>query len=325
MRSQTDSARPAIVLIVSKHEWTSRSLESILVPSGRVVLKTFTSRQTLELVQQQPPDAIIIDVHLPEGDGLALCRELRDHQLVSPSTPVLLTMPKSPTRRERLEALRAGAWDCLGNPLDAEELLAMLDALIPAKLDADQARTEGLVDETLGLYNALGLARRAQELAAHATRHHAPLACVLFAPDPGPETAEGAPTDGQRLVWERVAGVLKSASRVSDAVGRLGEGVFGVIALDAGAAHARTLAERLAGAMLDPRKEPLAERVPRFRLHAGCHAVSDFGTAAIDTVELMLRATTALQRARSDPTGPWLREYDESHAAPDLRGSTGRS
>ena len=192
-------------------------------------------------------------MHLPEGDGLALCRELRDHQLVSPSTPVLLTMPKSPTRRERLEALRAGAWDCLGNPLDAEELLAMLDALIPAKLDADQARTEGLVDETLGLYNALGLARRAQELAAHATRHHAPLACVLFAPDPGPETAEGAPTDGQRLVWERVAGVPKSASRVSDAVGRLGEGVFGVIALDAGAAHARTLAERLAGAMLDPR------------------------------------------------------------------------
>jgi hypothetical protein len=40
---------------------------------------------------------------------------------------------------------------------------------VPAKLDADHARTEGLVDEATGLYNVRGLTRRAQELASFAT------------------------------------------------------------------------------------------------------------------------------------------------------------
>jgi DNA-binding response OmpR family regulator len=110
MHRKTPSARPVGVLIASEQEWTSRSLASILAPQGYLVLKAFTRGQTLTHIRRAPPDAIIIDEQLPDGDGLALCRELYDQDMIAPSTPVFLALSHAPTRRDRLAALRAGAW-----------------------------------------------------------------------------------------------------------------------------------------------------------------------------------------------------------------------
>jgi PleD family two-component response regulator len=302
----TAATRPAVVLVATKQDWTGRSLETILAPSGYVVLQSPTRRDALERAQRDQPDAILISEELPDGDGLELCRQLRAEQLISPSTPVLLILAKPPTRRDRVGALRAGAWACFGDPLDAEELLATLAALVPAKLDSEQARTDGLVDEMTGLYNVRGLTRRAQELAAHASRRHAALSCVLLAPDPSPDGAEGPPEDALLLM----AVAVRAAARRSDVIGRLGPSALTVVAPDTDAVQIRKLAERLGGAILAQSDTP-AEPAPGLRLRGGCHGVPDFRAAAIDAVELMLRATAALQKARSDPSGAWLRGFDD--------------
>ncbi len=313
MRTNAAAARPVVVLIASKQEWTSRSLESILVPRGYAVLKTYTRAQALKQAQSDPPDAIIIDEQLPDGDGHELCQQLRARGLITPSTPIFLTLQRPPTRRDRLAALGARAWACLGDPLDAEELLALLAAFVPAKLDADQARTDGLVDEITGVYNVRGLTRRAQELAAHAARRHAALACVLLAPDPSP-VEDGVTEAAQEALVRRIAAALKATARHSDAIGRLGPSAFAVVAVDTDGGQARQLGERLAAAILAEADRP-AEPLPRFRLRAGCHGVPDFHAASIDSAELMLRATTALQRARSDSPGAWLQGFDEGDGA----------
>jgi diguanylate cyclase (GGDEF)-like protein len=305
MHTTTAATRPAVVLVATKQDWTGRSLETILAPSGYVVLQSPTRRHALERAQRDQPDAILIS-ELPDGDGLELCRQLRAQQLISPSTPVLLALANPPTRRDRLAALRAGAWACLGDPLDAEELLATLAAVVPAKLDSEQARIDGLVDEVTGLYNVRGLTRRAQELAAYASRHHAPLSCVLLAPDPSPDGAAGPPDEVLLLM----AAALKAAARRSDVIGRLGPSAVTVVAPDTDAAQVRQLADRLGGAILAHSETP-AEPASRLRLRAGCYGVPDFRAAAIDAVELMLRATAALQKARSDPSGAWLRGFDD--------------
>ena len=297
MRTTAPSARQVGVLIASQQEWTSRSLASILAPRGYLVLKTYTRGQTLTHVRRAPPDAIIIDEQLPDGDGFALCHDLYDQAMISRSTPVFLALPRQPTRRDRLAALRAGAWACLGEPLDAEELVAMLGAFVPAKLDADNARSTGLVDEMTGIYNARGLTRRAEELAAHAARCHAALGCVLLAPD----TESGALP---LALVRRIAAALRSTARHSDAIGRVGENAFAVVAVDTDAAQARHLAERLAAAILAD-----GRAAPHFRVRAGYHGVPDFHVASIDSAELMLRATAALQMARTDQPDAWLQQY----------------
>jgi len=302
MRIQAPSARPVGVLIASEQEWTSRSLASILAPQGYLVLKAYTRGQTLTHIRRSPPDAIIIDEQLPDGSGHDLCRDLYDQDMISPSTPVFLVVPRAPTRRDRLAALRAGAWACLGESLDAEELVAMLGVFVPAKLDADTARTTGLVDEMTGVYNARGLTRRAEELAAYAARCRTGLGCVLFAPD----TEAGA---APLALVRRIAAALRSGTRHSDAVGRVAESAFAVVAVHADAGQARRLAERLATAILAEPVGGIIPALPPFRLRAGCHGVTDFHLASIDSAELMLRATAALQKARTDQPDAWLQEY----------------
>jgi PleD family two-component response regulator len=315
MRTKVGPARPTVVLVASKQEWTSRSLESILAPGGYVVLASYTAQGTLLRAKRDQPDAIIIDAHLPDASGYDLCHRLRSEALVTPSTPILVTLPKPATRRDRLAALRAGAWQCLSEPLDAEETLAILDALVPAKLDADHARSEGLIDDATGLYNVRGLTRRARELASHATRTHAPLACVVLAPGPSPEDPQRASGETPPSIVSQIARHLKSTGRRSDAIGRLGLGAFAVVAPETNAGQARQLANRLCAAILGP-ADTSAPTHPAFRIQAGCHAVPDFHAASIDAVELMFRATAALRQAQTDPAGGWLRDFDDSDRAP---------
>jgi len=306
---KTKNADSILVLIASKQEWISRALETILAPRGYFVRTAFTRADTLAQLLAEPPDAVIVD-ELPDVSGQEFCRELRERRLISPTMPLLLTLSSPATRRDRLAAWRAGAWACLGDPLDAEELLAILDAFVPAKLAADQARTESLIDEATGVYNARGVTRRARELAAQAARDHAALGCVLLAPDLSDTSSDG---NDELQLLQSIAESLKTAARTSDAVGRLGPTAFIIIAVDTDAAQAHSLGERLADAVRAARGKAGNGEAHPLKLFGGCHGVSDFRTAAIDASELMLRATAALDRARSDPSGAWLRDYEEKN------------
>lgn len=122
-----------LALIGDAHEWSARSLDSILTPKGYSVLRTSTGTELLEHAPRVQPDLVILDLTLPEAGGIELCRELRSSGAISPATPVLITSSGPVTRDVRVAALRAGAWECASFPLDAEVLLLKLDAFRRAK------------------------------------------------------------------------------------------------------------------------------------------------------------------------------------------------
>src|SRR5205809_396055 len=156
MPSARAATHSPLVLIADAHEWFSRALESVLVPGGYSVVKAYTATGLLQQLELTEPDALILAVDLPGGEGLNLCRMLRADSLVTPSTPIILTQPTPSTRRQTLAALRAGAAELWGQRLDAEELLLRLAAQNRAKADADRAWAEGLVDHATQLYNGPG-------------------------------------------------------------------------------------------------------------------------------------------------------------------------
>ena len=286
--------RPALVLIISDQEWSIRSLDSILGPAGYAVLRAYTGNSGLEQARRAQPDLVIADLNLPDINGLSVSLKLRQDGVVTPSTPIVLMTSGHTSRQQRLAAMRAGAWDLLGHPLDAEELLLRFEAYMRAKQDADTARLAGLVDEITGLYNLAGLSRRARELAATAARSHAPLACVVLGQGTMGEV-EGAPIDEAtiRQAAMQVARVLREHGRGSDAIGRVGEGEFAVFAASTDQAGAELLAKRIRQTLETEGFGGAAEG-----LRAGFEAVADMTEAGVEPVDLLHRATAALRSAR---------------------------
>jgi diguanylate cyclase (GGDEF)-like protein len=313
MRDNGPAGGQPTVLIATHQEASSRSLESIFVPSGYRVIKAYTMAQTLARARAVSPDAIILDTVLPEGEGLEVCRELRrDPQFAL--TPIILMSSDHATRQERTEALRAGAWDHLAAPLDAEHLLLKLETFVRSKMAADRAREEGLLDEGTGLYNMRGLARRARELASQASRKNAAIACVVLAPDFGEAEGERDPAETViEATVQRVATALKNAARQSDVVGRVGPTEFAVVAFGTDATGSVRLADRLAEAVHAAADQPDG---PAVRLRAGYYAVPDACAQPTDAAETFLRAAAALRLARSDPSGRWIRAFPDDAGEP---------
>jgi len=309
MRENALSRRPPLVLIVSNQEWSSRSLETILAPNGYAVLRAYTGASAMARARGTQPDIIVVDSTLPDYDGLELCRKIRRDRHVPLGLPIFIIGPEPPTRQRRIDALRAGAWEHLGQPLDAEEFLLRIEAFVRAKLDADRARAEGLVDEATGLYNMRGLARRARELGSQASRQHAALACVVFAPDFDTRDRDAASEDTLAEAAQRLAGAFKAAGRLSDAIGRVGPSEFAVVAIGTDAPGSVKLAERVAQALA---AVPAQSATGSFELRAGYYTVPDFHSAPVDTVDALLRATAALRLARTDPRGGWLRQFENA-------------
>lgn len=230
-----------LVLLASAQEWLSRAIESVLTPAGYVVQLTFTDVATLRRVEADPPDVVILDVGLPDAGGLEVCRRLRGAGLVTASTPILVTTSEPTSRSARLEALRAGACELWGQPLDSEEYVLRLGAHVRAKLDADEARRQGLVDPQTGFYNSAGLLRRAEEVGADARRRASAAAVVALAPALVGPDAEIALRDAVHVLTD----VLQRQGRHSDIIARIGAEEFAVLAPNTDEAGATLLFNRL--------------------------------------------------------------------------------
>jgi PleD family two-component response regulator len=271
-----------LVLVVNDEEWSTRSIESILKPKGYAVLMAYTGRQGLQLASKIRPDLILIDLQLPDVTGIDLCERMRRLPTVRPSTPILLSTSGPVSRRDRLEAFRAGVWDILYPPLYPKELLARFDAFIGAKRDADEALEQSYLDPLTGFYNIQGLMRRVTEMSAETSRSKRPLACVVIGSS-RPELAvtmddepfqleEGPAGDGAGGSTRTLASLIVSATRLSDVVGRVGEEDFVIVAPGTDQEGAIRLAERIMSAVDKGASEH--EELGTLKLKAGFYASS---------------------------------------------------
>lgn len=297
MSAPNRRSRPPLVLIANDQEWSARSLESVLGPRGYAALRVTTSERTLELARIAQPDAIILDMALPELGGRIVCERLRQDPRLPLNVPIICTTSVVASRSERLEAYVAGAWELCAEPLDAEVLFLKLDAFVQAKLASDRIREETLVDEETGLYNTRGLARRAREIGGEAIRRGDAVACVVFSPERESPATEADPAESDREVAETVSRVCQVNSRLSDAVGRLGPNEYAIIAAGTGEEGAERIVARLRDSFASARVR-INERDCRFRFSASVAAVPNLAESSVDAMELLFRATTSLRQAR---------------------------
>ena len=232
--------RPRI-LLASADRLLVDTLQSVLEHAGYSVLTAGEAGRVHLLAARQHSDGIVLDLALGNnGDGFGLCRVLRASPAVSRATPIILRTTGPVLRAQQLDALRCGAWELRGDPLDIEELVLRLDVYVQAKLETDRLGTAGLVDPATGLFNQAGMLRRSEELAALTARQGLPLACAVFRPAVAAETA---------AVGDRLAPAFRDAGRISDAIGRTGTAEFTVFAPGTDATAVQGLVSRISGAV----------------------------------------------------------------------------
>jgi PleD family two-component response regulator len=307
-RAMQAHTRPPRALVANDQEIWIWSLETILAPNGFAVTRATSASQVIEQVQALSPDVLIIHATLRDSSGIDLCRLLREQQLITPATPVLITTSGPCRRMDRLQVLRAGGWEYASLPLDAEELLAKLKVYLGAKLSSDRAYAEGLIDPSTGLYDVHGILMRVRELGLAARRHARALGCATVACGDARTPAGYSVVPGDESLEPdlnyRIPDVLRSVVRGSDIVGRLGQNEFVILAPETEMPGLLQLADRVVAAF---EAESLITGSPS-PVRVGCYAVPDFASMHIEPVEMIVRATQALRMAQL-PGSPQVQPF----------------
>ena len=119
----------ARILVVDDVPPNVRLLEAVLVPRGYEVISATDGARALELVTSAKPDLVMLDVVMPQPDGYAVCRGIREREDTAMLPVIMITASTS----ERTEAIRAGADDLIAKPFDQDELLARVRSLLRIK------------------------------------------------------------------------------------------------------------------------------------------------------------------------------------------------
>jgi len=113
------------VLVVDDEPQILRALQLKLRGAGYAVEPAASAKEALAKAAMRPPEAIILDVLLPDGSGTDVCREVRSWS----SVPILVLSAVG-EEGEKVAALDAGADDYVTKPFSGDELLARLRAAL---------------------------------------------------------------------------------------------------------------------------------------------------------------------------------------------------
>ncbi len=114
------------ILIIDDDARLAAMVSDYLVAAGFVVEQQLTARDGLDAVARRAPDAVILDLMLPDGDGFDVCRRLR---ATGSEVPILMLTARGEDT-DRIVGLEIGADDYLPKPFNPRELLARLRAIL---------------------------------------------------------------------------------------------------------------------------------------------------------------------------------------------------
>ncbi|WP_309401064.1 response regulator [Cerasicoccus maritimus] len=144
-----------LILVVDDQPINIKLLQRKLEREGYEVLTAYNGQECLNIVAKRKPDLILLDVMMPEMDGIETCEKLKENEDTE-TIPVIFITAKS-SKEGKLEGLGVGAVDYITKPIDLEETLARVKT---------QLRIQEIYRENIELQTQLGEIRRSAAVGA---------------------------------------------------------------------------------------------------------------------------------------------------------------
>ena len=246
-----------------------------------------------QLLSSTDWDILLLDRRLPDGDGVELCREVRQK---NPHAYILI-LTGDATRESKLAGFDCGADDYVTKPFHMAELLARVRAglrivQLQKALLASNRQLEELsrTDALTGLRNRRSFDDELAMRFEYACRYGRPLTLVMIDIDHFKEVNDAFGHPVGDAVLKKLAQVLKRTTRQSDVVARFGGEEFAVLLPETPMREALQFAEKIRAAVV---AEDLGPGMPpRVTISAGVAAISH------SPEDLVATADAALYRAK---------------------------
>lgn len=175
--NQYELRRPRL-LVVDDQPINIQALHQIFQHDHEVFAAT-SAAQALELCRRQlPPDLILLDIVMPDVDGLALCQQLKQ-QPATADIPIIFVTALS-SAEEEAAALQAGGADFISKPVNPAVVRARVATHLTLKAQTDFLRQLAFVDGLTGIANRRRFDDALQSAWRHGLRTQEPLALVMF-------------------------------------------------------------------------------------------------------------------------------------------------
>jgi two-component system cell cycle response regulator len=119
------------ILVVDDDPSICDTLTTMLQFKGYRIDVARTGREAIEGARRDPPDLVLLDLMMPEMDGLAICREFKQDPVLSDTRVLMLTARNG--RQDVVQALEAGASDYVTKPFFIDELVARIRTNLEVK------------------------------------------------------------------------------------------------------------------------------------------------------------------------------------------------
>ncbi len=247
----------ARILIVDDHEDNVELLRARLEAWGYRTVCAMDGASALRAVYEAPPDLILLDVMMPEIDGIEVARRIKADSSL-PFIPIIMQTALD-SIEHKVEGLDAGADDYITKPIHFSELQARVRSLLRIKALQEKvanrerelsemndrllliSRTDGLT----GLANRRHLEERLHEMWEHAARLNEPLAAVMCDIDKFKSVNDTYGHQAGDAILKQFADVLSHEAREIDRVGRYGGEEFMILLPGTVLDAAVTFAERV--------------------------------------------------------------------------------
>ena len=292
----------ARILIVDDDPSTAKALEYALGVQGYETRVAYTGKAALTTISEWPPDLLMLDVKLPDIDGLELLSRVRAGEETA-ATPVILITASRKGSSSRVLGLNLGADDYIEKPFGLDELLARVAANLRAgrltqQLEEMTKRLADLAsrDSLTGLYHHGKIMEKLSMELYRAGRYDIAVSCVMLDLDKFKDINDtfGHQTGDDVLV--SVARLLTSSCRLSDSVGRYGGEEFLLVfphtTEDAAYGKAEDLRARIASTAIETLPDDR-------RLTASFGVASARPSERLDAAVLVKRTDAALLHAKS--------------------------